>query len=541
MTIIVLAISSVPYILGFWSVPHGLIFLGAINDLPDTSEYLAAIRQGMAGAWLYRNQFTPLHAPLVFMYPLYMAAGHLTAPLHLNPLLVYHALRLMAGAGMLVTLWWFSGLVIASHLRRDALLLALLGSGLYWFVFMANAMGYTLAFLPDLTAPEFSPFTSLLISPHTTAGLAGLLVAFGAYLKATQQSQAAKAVRWSCVEIAATILVGLTYPFALLVLCGVVGVLATWSCVLQIAVRRIQVATLWRFLVSAAGWSAFFPAIMIILAALPFLYYYGLWFSHQPMWQGSAMFARLTDAPMVYVYCFGPLVVAALWPLKRSGSPRPPILLSGAGRFLIIWAVLVVLLLFAPFAQPGRLVNGWSVALGFLAASGLYRAGGTRAVRRGILFLSTSNVFALLIYCSIALQGSASAYNAPRALRAVGDYLATHATVQDVVLAGERTGNLLVTWSGVQVMAGHMFMTFHLDKQRNDVLAFYQRTTSEQRRQEIMAQNRVSYVVLGPWEHLPGEYNLARSPYLRLVGHWDEVSLYHVNGLARNAAQIARR
>src|SRR5579871_6317331 len=74
----ILVFTLIPYLCGYLLSPPGTAFLGALNNIGDLSQYLAAIRQGSGGAWRYTNQFTPDHAQRLVMYLPYIVVGHLS-------------------------------------------------------------------------------------------------------------------------------------------------------------------------------------------------------------------------------------------------------------------------------------------------------------------------------------------------------------------------------------------------------------------------------------------------------------------------------
>ena len=83
LAVLALVLAVLPYAAGYLAAPHGRIFLGALNNLGDTGQYLAALRQGTEGHLLYVNQYTSLRVAPVLIYPLYTATGLLLAPLRL--------------------------------------------------------------------------------------------------------------------------------------------------------------------------------------------------------------------------------------------------------------------------------------------------------------------------------------------------------------------------------------------------------------------------------------------------------------------------
>ena len=104
LAVLALALAVLPYAAGYLAAPRGMIFLGALNNLGDTGQYLAALRQGMEGHLLYVNQYTSLRVAPVLIYPLYTAIGLLLAPLRLAAPALYQLLHLLSAGALLVAL-----------------------------------------------------------------------------------------------------------------------------------------------------------------------------------------------------------------------------------------------------------------------------------------------------------------------------------------------------------------------------------------------------------------------------------------------------
>jgi len=95
-------------IYGFRQTPPGDSYHGFIMLSEDGSQYLAAIRQGAQGLLLFHDQFTTRPVPPIFMYPLYMWAGRLFAPLQLAPAIVFDILHVAAAIGLVAAIWVFA-------------------------------------------------------------------------------------------------------------------------------------------------------------------------------------------------------------------------------------------------------------------------------------------------------------------------------------------------------------------------------------------------------------------------------------------------
>jgi len=401
LSALALLLAALPYIAGFLAARRGEVFLGALNNLGDTGQYLAALRQGMGGQLLYVNQYTSVRVAPALIYPLYTAFGFLCAPLHVSPLAVYTLLRAIAAVALLAAL---RGLCRAVCPTRAVLpfALALFGGGLYVPVLLLSPL-VRLPFAPvALTAPEFSLFAMLLNSPHGTLGLAAELWGLTGYLRWRRERDP----RGGAMLAAGGLALGLCYPFGLAVLLPVVGV---DSVLAFFGERRRPTpgadAIRGERRRRPSGADVMLPALAL-LPAFGLALYYAALFRYDPHWGASGMLRLPPPSVPVLAAAFGPLVALALPIVWRQARPRSPGGTSGL-RLMTVWAIVTPLLLLLPVPQSERLLSGWSVALALLGAASLGRLGARRArrARRYVLLLSLSNVMLALLYLAVALGG----------------------------------------------------------------------------------------------------------------------------------------
>jgi hypothetical protein len=133
------------------------------------------MRQGAGGSWLFQLPYTaePGQGTLLFLY--YLGLGHLQELLGADPLVVYHAARLLGIVAMLGAASAFYRQFLASPAaRRWAFALTAVGAGLGW-------LGLGLGRLAiDLWVPEAIPFLAAFANPHFPLAAACLLIALTA-------------------------------------------------------------------------------------------------------------------------------------------------------------------------------------------------------------------------------------------------------------------------------------------------------------------------------------------------------------------------
>ncbi len=510
-----LLLAGLPYVAGYITAPRGATFLGALNNLGDVGQYLAAIRQGMEGHLLYTNQYTSLRVSPVLMYPLYTAAGFLLQPIRLAPVAAYHLLHVLAVLALLAALWRCCSAFLPAR-RVAAFALALFGGGLYLPVLLVSGLIH-LPFAPvALTAPELSAFAALLLSPHGALGLAAEVWALTGYLLWRRDGHLRHLGGLALGGLA----LGLCYPFGLPVLLAVVGV---------------DAASYWLPLGSPAGSrlravpAGLFPVALALLPALGVALYYEVLFHHDPLWGASNMLRLPPPGLALLLAAFGPLLALGLGPALWSRALRRSLLSSPAGRLALIWAAVNGLLLLAPLPQSERLLNGWTVPLALLAAVALGSARRPRTTRRVVVALSLSNVMMALLYLSLTLTGRNAAYYAPAPETAAVTWLAAHTGPADVVMASAGSGNLIVSAARCRVVSGQNFETFNWAAAQRDVLAFYAPHTPAAARRSIVYRYGVTFVLVGPYERALGDFVPAKG--YRLAYAYGPVRIFAVEGV----------
>ncbi len=539
-----LLLATLPYIAGFAAAPRGTVFLGALNNVGDTGQYLAAIRQGMDAAGvsrlLYIDQYSSLRVAPVLMYPFYTVAGVVFSPFHPSVMAVYQLLHVLAAVALLGALWRFCRAVSPGGSPVLAYALALFGGGLYAPALLLSGV-VRLPIAPvALTAPELSLFSTLLISPHGAAGLAAQLWALAGYLRWRRHGR----VRDLAALALGGLALGLCYPFGIVVLVAVVAVDIVMSPRpprLGFTPRPPRLPRLGftprppRPLRGGRKRETFHRpwgaggAFLALLPACAVALYYAVLFRHDPLWSGSAMLRLPLPSVALLIGAFGPLALLAAPALRSLAGGAYHGVEEGAGiRLAATWAVVTPVLLVAPLPQTERLLSGWSVALAVLGALTVRRLH-PRAVVRVVAVLGCSNVMLALLYLAVTVHGANPAYYAPLSEARAARWLAAHSGPNDVVMASAGSGNLIVSVAACHVVVGQNFETFDWAAAQRDVLRFYDATTTVAARAAIVRRQRVTLVMDGPYEDALGRYAPGRRGY-RLVHQDGPVRVFAVTG-----------
>jgi len=390
---IVAAISLLPYLLAYLWTPPGHHFAGFFFIADDATTYLAKMRQGADGAWLWNDPYTSEPHAGVFLFSFYLLFGHLAALLHLPLIATYHLARISGAIALVLAADRLCRRLLPRELRRLALVLVLLASGAG---FLAQALGNPSVFgspveALDLHLPEISGWYSILAIPHFTWATALIIVTLLGVL------QIADAPAWRPVAVTSAALIALTaiHPQMIPVL-GVIwvayqGVLLVWG--ERPSIRSIA------------------AQLLPFLATIPLLAY-NAWilFRDPTIAEWARQWRHQAPGPVSLMVSLGlPLLAATVgmvvaWRRRDRGL-----------ALLFTWPPLVLALLYLPNIAniQRRLLDALYVPVGILAALGIRtltsRLRRARA-RRIEAILVTSCCLSSLIVLAIALRFASGAF-----------------------------------------------------------------------------------------------------------------------------------
>lgn len=519
----IILISSLPYLYGWWLSTPQMQFSGFFIGVEDANSYLAKMRQGAEGGWLFHLPYTPEPHDGAYLFAFHLLLGKL-ARLGSIPLpLMYHLARVIFGLGLLLTLYHFISYFVSEvGLRRLAFFLAAGGSGLGWLVIglqLAPKLGLPL----DFYVPEAFIFLVLYHLPHLA--LAETLL-FWAILWTLQSWQTG---RWLPVFGAGAALIGVALITAFYV--GVFAiVLGVTALILTLSRRSIRTTRVY--------WAQLITATVL---PLPVLLYDAYIFTTNPVlgvWNQQNLI--LSPEPWHYLLAYGPLLLLAGYGLKWLWSQlvaetkasdnfaRCKILL------LLGWCLVFPVLVYLPFNLQRRLVVGVQLPLAILAAYGVLRLtqalrpAWQRAARTGIiLFFSLTNLFLLLGgLASVGLRQ-------PPIFHPASQLEAMHWLDQrangEVVLAIYATGNVLPAYANVRAFVGHGPETLYSEEKRAQAQQFFAAATSDAWRTSLLRDYQVRYIYYGPNEQAAGAFAPDRAPYLEEIYQNGEVRIFAVN------------
>ena len=508
------AVSLVPYLLAYLWTPPGRHFAGFFFIADDATTYLAKMRQGVEGSWLWNDPYTsePHHG--VFLFAFYLLWGHLAALLHVPLIAAYHLARLTGAMALVLAVDGFAWRLLRPELRRLSLVLATLGSGLGFLAQAANdptLLGQRVEAL-DLHLPELSGWYSILAIPHFAWAAALMVFAFIGLMRIADRSTPRA-------------LLGTGFALALLAAIHpqmVTVMLIVWA-------AYVTVLFAWGYRPAArsllCGGAAFaLPAPLLaysawVLFSDPTIAQWG----HQWRHQAPGIFSLVLGLGLPFL--------AALYAVRMAWRKRDANL-----ALVIVWPAVVLFLLYLPNVAniQRRLLDALYVPIGLLAAVGLRGISsrlGTRSGRRlERIFVATSclsSALVLVIALYFARGGLPEIYISADQSEAL-TWLSSHHAPGDRVLSSPQAGLLLPAWSGVPVYVGHYSETLDYFQKIQTEDAMLSSSTPAAVVQSFLSANGITLLYWGPEEQKGRTYYPDQQPYLQRIYQSGTVAIYRV-------------
>ena len=507
------ALSLLPYLLAYLWAPPGHHFAGFFFIADDATTYLAKMRQGAEGSWLWNDPYTSEPHAGVFLFSFYLLFGHLAALLHLPLIAVYHLAGISGAVALVIAVDRLCHRLLPPELRKLGLVLVILGSGLG---FLAQALsnpsvlGSRVEAL-DLHLPELSGWYSILAVPHFAWATALIVAALLGLLRIVEVPS------WRPVALTSAALLALTAIHPQMI--PVIGVI--W-----IAYRGLLIA--WGVRPSVRSLAA---QAVPFLATIPLLVY-NAWilFRDPTISEWARQWRHQAPSPVSLALGLGlPLLAAVLgmvivWRRRDHGL-----------ALMLVWPPLVIALLYLPNAAniQRRLLDALYVPIGMLAAVGLsqvtMRLRRARA-RRVRAILVAACCFSSVIVLAIALRFASGAF----AEAYIGDdtwqamqWLSAHHQQNDRALSSPQAGQLLPAWAGVQVYVGHYSETLDYFQKIRNVGAVLKPGEPEATVRAFLHANGITLLYWGPEETATG-FKPEEQSYLQPVHQDGTVTIYRV-------------
>lgn len=505
--LLVMGLTTLPYVVGWASQTADWRFAGFMFGLDDGNSYLAKMRQGAQGDWLFHIVYTSEPHDGTFVFVPYLLLGKLAALL-VDPrspalfdamLIVFHAARIVLGVALIVVIYRFVSLFLAAHPARfAALLLICLAGGFGWILILLGQDNWLGSTPIDFYLPEGYSFFVLYGLPHVALARACLFGGLMLLFAALRQPDARRGAWRALAAGACWLVMGLCVPFYIAVLYAILGLWGVAVLFTRLLARRdlSEIRAL-------IGYGVLATAV-----PLPYLIYTAAVFATNPImqaWQGQNVLS--SPHPLHYLIGYGLLAAlaacAAGWAWRR-GAARSSYLL------LVVWVVTLPVLVYLPVAVQRRLSEGVFVPLCILAVAGTRRLLRLAALprrdarRRWRWAMSAVIILTLPSTALLLLSGTLSSlspgdgnrlFNSTPILNAL-DALNAASSRDQIVLSSVSIGNLLPARTHLRAYVGHGPETIRFADKAAAAERLLNGEMAGDEVTRLIESGRISYIVL---------------------------------------------
>ncbi|MFZ4781746.1 MAG: hypothetical protein ACOYLC_05485 [Armatimonadaceae bacterium] len=487
-------LSSLPYLFAAVSTPSGHVYTWMLHNIDDSAVYLSWMKQVAQGQFFQENRFCIEPQKSVLFNIWFLVLG-LLSKVTGGPL-AYHLGRLVGVGGLVFAIARLGQSIFkdAKH-QRLAIVFTCLASGFgYLFGGFSTARGFTGQPI-DLFQPEISVFQVSVYSPLFAPALALIVVAVTSWIRAESSHSTKDAI----VAGIATALLGNIHSYDVLhVMLAVICIRVT-SDVIQ---KRFHVH----------AWLLAIGAGVIALPTTAWVFYAT---RVDPLFAARADTDTRTVAIHWVLIGFGvalPLaIVAVVNAIKARDLPK---------LYLAAWFVGALLSSQLPFAFQRKMLMGAQIPLAMLAVAGLLHVAKKLSgdfpkilIGTAVLLALPTNVFWVQDAMSKLPANAGSTQMRPYLTTSENDalkWLGRNGKATDAVLvAPDPTSHLrfpgvalmphlsvyVPAIAGLTVFDGHWSETINYGAKITSTVRFFDASTSDDVRREILLQNRIRYVL----------------------------------------------
>jgi hypothetical protein len=466
-------------------------FMGMLSNPKDGATYLSKIEQGRRGDWLFELRYTPEAHDGAGFNTFYLFLGQTARITGLSSLVIYHLARVATSLFMFISLYQLGATIwVRLRPRRLFFMLLAVGSGLGWLLLLFNPDKLAI----DMSVPEAFPLYAAYTNPHFPMSIACLALIASAYMVVFRRGYtAAPSVENGGLGLfLLSTLLALIQPMALL---PIGGALAMYVVTRYFLTREFPGHEL--------RWAA-----MLWLPALPFAVYdVAVVRFNDVMGDFMAQNKTPSPAPLLYVFGYGLLLIVAIPGLVRAVRRFE----RDGDQFMLLWIVINVIGLYAPFNMQRRLAMGLILPLVYFSVRALedywfykvsekWRAPSMIAL---IVFIVPTNVLVLTIPLFGVIARPESGLE--HAMLVETDYwreiqwLQEHGVEDEVVLASPNVSQWIPAYTAQVVVYGHLLETVPAEERLEQVEAWYRGQDCETLLSDRVPF-KVSYIFWGPQE-----------------------------------------
>lgn len=504
--LLVMGITSIPYLIGFWMQGEDWRFTGFLLGVGDGNSYLAKMILGSSGEWLFRTPYTAYPQNGFIAFVPYLLLGKLTAGpgQHEQLIVLFQIFRWIAGLSMILATYQFTAHFIEDpRYRKLGTALIAAGGGLGWLALLGLQQPIWGERLPlEFYSPETFGFLSIFSLPHLAMGRALLLWGLLGYWEAQQSKSSLK--RKILIGLVWTGL-GLMQPMTVLIGWMILGL----DIVIRLLLIRKEKGNLplfWKNGVIQAACLIGFSAPIVIYTIISFI--------NDPFLKTwSEQNIILSPPPIDYIFAYGIMLPFLYFGIRKLFTNKKP-----ESYVLFAWVMLLPVLAYIPYNLQRRIPEGIWTAFCILGMVGLSQLrGGWRKTGFGFVYSGFFMSIMILLGSILTVFQLKEPIYRPIDETNAFQYLASHTNGFPIILAAFDTANALPAWAAVRTLIGHGPESVHLKEIQPRVEAVFYSETNNKDRQKLFDEFNIQYIFWGPTEKKLGSWDPSTMPGVKPI------------------------
>ena len=460
---------------------------GVPFDWADIATHWAAMQLGKAGEWKFILLSTPDISQTGYYIKLfYIVLGHLARVLHLSvPVTFYAALFILNAATVYMLYLFISWFFSSTTSRYTSLLLTIFGSGLGWLMYLIQYLPPSKIDPIDFWLIDGHPFFSMLIFPHFSAviiGLLGMMILFFHYLG---EPKPLYLIGMGLTSLVLQAIQSFAPALAFVFMGGIL--LGLWVKNKKFPYQEVK-GIFW-----------------VGLSQLPLVAYNFFAFWKDPLWNQFALQNQTLSPPFEY-YLWG---YGLFWLFLLPGLFSRKFYRDPKNIGLLTWIVGALVLAYLPWQIQRRMMFYYTLPLSILVTYSLRNFFSPLLLRFIPKLQSRKNILlvpliTLFSFSSIYLAMGRIAYfpthdpklYSPREVVDALTWLNENTTTDGILLSASETGLLAIAHNGQTVAIAHKMETTNYEQNLETIYRFYQNQITLE---EIDIPN-LKWIVYGPFE-----------------------------------------
>lgn len=520
-SLFVMALTSVPYLVGFAMQGDDWRFTGFVFGVEDGNSYIAKMLSGSYGAWLFRSSYTAVPQKGILANLTYLLSGKLISPpgTHIHYVFIYQLLRFFSGVFAIFATYDFLSFFLGDvKLRRFGLFVVILGGGLGWLIIIFGR-NQLLGSLPlEFYSPESFGFLGLMGFPHLSLARATFLWGLLYYLNFFH----ADAGMSESIKLGGLwLLTSLAQPITSIVMGSVMGLHLFVLLVLHIWGKFKYGVTKWQEWLNIVK-----HTLIASLIPAPFILYNIYLFTTDEFLRAWTS-QNIISSPHAIHYL---IAYGLCLPFMIIGSVRLLHDRPWTGLLPVVWVLALPIFVYFPVNVQRRLLEGiWLVIVVLtmyaFVPSEVEKFNSHQSIfnrtfsprLKYLLILTIPSTLLILVGSVISATNLDSPVYRPVDEISSINYLRGIAKSGEIVLSSYETGNALPAWAPMRVVIGHGPESIGLENLLGTVNTFYNYSTPDVGRIEFIKDLDIQYIFWGPEERKLGDWNPNKAPYLNKI------------------------